>query len=292
MGESDNQDAEEAPLTSHELCEYGFAALGLKKYTVAEKFYRRAAERGYATAQYNYAVMLKKSLCSPEPDTDANTEAAGYFSEAAAQGHARAAYQLGRAYYKGSGVQKNESEALRWFLKSTESGFEEAHHKAAIIYFEGRCGVAPDYAEAAQHFRFAAAKGHADASARLAAMLWKGFDGVPQSRAEATQLFAVAAEKGDAESMHIMGCLCLDGDSNFVLGSSSDGVEWLMKAARQGHEASQWRLCVLYKDMNDTENDAQQWGDVQQWLKTSIAHATSRSAHMAISLQHKNLADV
>jgi TPR repeat protein len=97
-------------------------------------------------------------------------------------------------------------------------------------------------------------------------MLWKGFEGVPQNRLEAAKFFLLAAEKGDVESQHIMGCLCLD-ESNDK--SSSEGAEWLLKAARQGHEASQWRLGVLYKKI-DIESGL--------WFKDSVSNTATRTA--------------
>ena len=47
--------------------------------------------------------------------------------QAAERGDAKAQYSLGVAYFKGEGVQKNYTEAVKWSLKAAEQGLSLIH---------------------------------------------------------------------------------------------------------------------------------------------------------------------
>ena len=88
----DEQAAKVSP-TPRELCSLGFQYCSQGDFGRAEAVYREAAAKGYANAQYNLAVLIKKKLSTSRALKAKRTsiEAAGWFSEAALQGHARAA---------------------------------------------------------------------------------------------------------------------------------------------------------------------------------------------------------
>ena len=266
----DEQAAKVSP-TPRELCSLGFQYCSQGDFGRAEAVYREAAAKGYANAQYNLAVLIKKKLSTSRALKAKRTsiEAAGWFSEAALQGHARAAFQLGRAYQKGAGVEKSDEEALRWYLIAANAGgLDEAQHLVGIMLFEG-IGTGQDHAAAAGFLRRAAQQGHAAASARLGAILWQGFEGTPRNRSEAVELFLHAASGGDAESQHILGVLCLEGTCGAVAQSDREGREWLLKAARQGHEASQWRLGLSCNKLDKESSE---------WFRKSVGKAAARTA--------------
>ncbi|MFA6016291.1 MAG: tetratricopeptide repeat protein [Gallionellaceae bacterium] len=85
-------------------------------YFRARGWYTRAAEQGYADAQYFLACLYKKGLGIP-PD---NEKAAYWFRKAAEQGHSSAQYSLHISYRYGEGVPQNDDIAEYWLHKSNE----------------------------------------------------------------------------------------------------------------------------------------------------------------------------
>ncbi|MFC1836945.1 hypothetical protein ACFL2Q_19845, partial [Thermodesulfobacteriota bacterium] len=68
--------------------------------------------------------------------------------ERAAKGDAIALYELGLNYHDGKGVQRDYSEALKWFRLAAEKGNAGAMNMVGVMYHDG-LGVPKDYAEAA-----------------------------------------------------------------------------------------------------------------------------------------------
>ena len=71
-------------------------------YAEAESWYRKAAEQGYASAQYSLGVMYREGRGVPKDDAQAAT----WFTKAAEQGVAKAQFKLGNMYKHGIGVPK------------------------------------------------------------------------------------------------------------------------------------------------------------------------------------------
>ena len=63
----------------------------------AVSWYRKAAEQGFAEAQYNLGVMYVNGTGVPEDDA----QAVSWYRKAAEQGHAKAQYNLGAMYVLG-----------------------------------------------------------------------------------------------------------------------------------------------------------------------------------------------
>ena len=58
--------------------------------------------------------------------------------KAAAQGQAKAQYNLGTLYFNGEGVPKDYQQALRWFRLAADQGEALAQTKIAIMYDDGQ----------------------------------------------------------------------------------------------------------------------------------------------------------
>ena len=71
------------------------------------------------------------------------------WSAAAEKGHVAAQYNLALLYANGSGVEKNDPEAIKWFRKSAQAGFPQAQRNLGFCYQEGR-GVEQDASKAFQ----------------------------------------------------------------------------------------------------------------------------------------------
>jgi len=161
----------------------------------AVKWYRKAAERGYAAAQFclgaccHHGVGVKK-------DVD---EALSWYRKAAEQGDAQAQCSLGGCYRKGIGVAKDEVEAVKWFRKAAEQGQANAQNNLAWCYCEG-VGVGKDDVEAVKWYRKAAEQGDAQAQCNLGHHYRVGH-GVPQNMAKALEWYRKAAAQGNADAI-------------------------------------------------------------------------------------------
>lgn len=91
-------------------------------YSEAVKWFRKAAEQGYAAAQYCLGTMYYNGLGVPED----YYESIKWYRKAAEQGYAWAQYCLGIIYEDGLGVTKDFSEAVRWYRKAADQGMQYA----------------------------------------------------------------------------------------------------------------------------------------------------------------------
>ncbi len=83
-------------------------------YREAVKWYRKAAEQGYAKAQYNLGSMYDMGLGVPQD----YEEAVKWYRKAAEQGYAESQRRLGYAYERA----KDREEAAKWYQKAAEQG--------------------------------------------------------------------------------------------------------------------------------------------------------------------------
>ena len=84
------------------------------------KWFRKAAEQGYAKAQGHLGVMYQGGQGVKQDDV----EAVNWFRRAAEQGEANAQALLGFSYLLGKGIQVNKSLAKEWFSKACDNGEE------------------------------------------------------------------------------------------------------------------------------------------------------------------------
>jgi TPR repeat protein len=88
-------------------------------------------------------------------------------------GDAEAQFQLGRLYFRGEGVAKNEARALEWISKSAEQGNTDAIASMGFIYSQG-AGVPKDESKAVEWFRRGAEAGSATCKLNLGLLLRQG----------------------------------------------------------------------------------------------------------------------
>ena len=105
----------------------------------AVKWYRLAAEQGYAVAQYNLGLMLYKG----RGVTQDEGEAVKWFRLAAEQGYADAQFNLGIMFANGSGVTQDVREAVKWYRLAAEQGHAVAQFNLGIMFANGE-GVIED----------------------------------------------------------------------------------------------------------------------------------------------------
>ena len=64
-------------------------------------------------------------------EADDFKEAAKWYRKAAEQGHVSAQYNLGYMYHSGKGVTQDYGEAVKWYRKAAEQGEAEAQYSLA-----------------------------------------------------------------------------------------------------------------------------------------------------------------
>jgi hypothetical protein len=93
-----------------------------KDFKKAAQWFRQAARKGHAGAQYNLGIM---SYLGHGMRQDYAT-AAQWFRQAGEQDHAAAQYNLGFLHYEGKGVAKDSLQAFMWIDRSASLGDEKA----------------------------------------------------------------------------------------------------------------------------------------------------------------------
>ena len=214
----------------------GVKAYNTGNYSEAVKWYRKAAEQGFALAQCFLGVCYEKGQGVPQN----YTEAVKWYRKAAEQGNARAQNNLGVCYEKGQGVPQNYTEAVKWYRKAAEQGNAIAQNNLGVCYYNGE-GVPKNYSEAVKWYRKAAEQGNAQAQFNLGYCYYHG-EGVPQNYTEAVKWYRKAAEQGEAAAQYNLGYCYYSVPKNY-----SEAVKWYRKAAEQGFALAQCFLGVCYE---------------------------------------------
>lgn len=148
----------------------------------AIKWYRTAAQRGYAPAQTRLARLMDFS--------EQNEEAVKWYREAAAQGFPEAEYELGLMYAAGEGVIKDNLEAVRWLERAAGHDFAAAIRTLALASAHGNLGLARDNHKTVSWLEKGAEIGDIWSIRRLAAAYRNGEFGLNPDPARATELEA------------------------------------------------------------------------------------------------------
>lgn len=167
-----------------------------------------------------------------------------------------AMYYLGTAYALGKEVEKNDEEALKWYLRAAPHNAEAAFN-AAMMYKDG-LGTSTDVEKALELFCSASSQGVAAASFQAGTIYLK--KGMPE---KAVDYFKKAAESGLAEAQHNYGMACLRGDG--IERNFADAVEWLSKSSAQGNSVSALRLGRMYLTGSGVPQD---YAEAARWYRT------------------------
>ena len=100
-----------------------------QSYKLAVPWYRKAAEQGDASAQYNLGVMYTKGQGVPQ----SYKLAVQWWRKAAEQGNAKAQYSLGLRYAKGEGVLQDYVQAHKWFNLAAFQSQDARYRKSRSI---------------------------------------------------------------------------------------------------------------------------------------------------------------
>ena len=204
----------------------------------AVKWVRKAAEQGFARAQYDLGLMYEFGTGVER----SNEKAAEWYLKAAEQGYADAQYNLGYMYEYGTGVEQSYEKAAEWVQKAADQGYADAQYNLGDMYRDGR-GVEESFEKAAEWVQKAADQGLAVAQNCLGFMYQNG-TGVEQSYEKAVEWYLKAAEQGDVIAQCNLGFMYQNGTG--VEQSYEKAVEWYLKAADQGYDCAQYNLGEMY----------------------------------------------
>jgi TPR repeat protein len=209
-----------------------------------------------------FAVLAAGCLSARAQDTNApaqttnaapstNAAAVAQLREQAQKGDANAQNQLGLLYDLGQGVEKNYTNAVKWFHKAADKGVAQAQLVLGLHYQNGD-GVGQDFNEALKWLRKAADQGVAQAAYSVGVCFYEG-KGVAQDYREAVKWYQKAADQGDPMAQYNLGICYARGQG--VEQDYFEAAEWYRRAANQGQLAAQYNLALEYHDGRGVPRD-------------------------------------
>ncbi|HVW92962.1 MAG TPA: peptidoglycan-binding protein [Devosia sp.] len=181
---------------------------------------RQAAANGDARAQFEVAAIYSEGHAVPQN----MAQAAAWYERAAAQGFVPAQYRLGNLYELGQGVTKDLEQARLWYQRAAEAGNRMAMHNLAALYAGGQFGK-QDFTQAASWFEQAAQRGMKDSQFNLGMLYARGL-GVPQSLPDSYKWFALAAATGDTEAAKSRDNIARSLDAEALKKAQADVAAW------------------------------------------------------------------
>lgn len=219
---------------------------------VETQWLQRAAQQGIPEAQHCLGIHYLNGAGVPQSNEQAifwlqkaalqNNDEAKYklakllfnnknYTEAfrwwksAADRHTKSLYQLGRCYAEGQGAEKNDGEALSYFLNAAMKSNVKAQYETAKYYHYKSLNEA----EAISWYAKADEKGHKEAACAIGNIYY-----IQPNYPEAFSWYKRGAEKGNARAQFQLGFMYSKG-----LGTIHDmkkAKEWWKKAAQQGQK--------------------------------------------------------
>ena len=229
----------------------------------------KKARKGDAAAQNNLGYMYKNGT-GVEKDY---SEAVKWFRKAAEQGNEVGQYNLGDMHLFGYGVEKDDYKGLKWHRKAGEQGWAPSQYRLGLIYQNGK-GVEKDDYEAVRWYRKAAEKGYAPSQNQLGVEYQKG-NGVKKDYEEAIKWYRKAAEQGNADGQFHLGYNYKKGIG--VRKNYKEALKWLLKAAESGNSSAQYAIGGMYyngEGVAENEAEAISWFKKAARQRLKIAQTT------------------
>lgn len=207
----------------------------------AIKWYRRAADQGFALAQYKLGVSYRHGRGVP---VDIN-EATKWYRRLGEQGLIFSQDALCKMYAYGSGVRQDYSEAVMWCHKAAEQGSASAQFELGLRYAYGE-GIPQDYVKAVKWYKMSAEQGDSSAPLFLGNVYYE-----MRNFVEAVKWYRQAADRGDVSAQSHLGGMYQHGQ-----GVKRDNVQahmWLNLAAARGDKSAKGDRDALAKQMTAAE---------------------------------------
>jgi len=167
-------------------------------------------------------------------------EAFYLISQAAAQNYSPAEDKLGRMYL----VAGIDDKAVSWFQHAAQAGNADGEDDLADAYRFGN-GISIDDAQALRWYAAAAAQGNDDANISLGNMYQNG-EGVAQDNGKAMRYFKVAAARGDAAALFDIGWMYETGAG--VTQDYHEAMLYYEQSASDGFASADTNMSHLYEN--------------------------------------------
>lgn len=239
-------------------------------------WYMKAAEHGFADAQYEVARFY---LLGEKDVVDCNDEEKfKWYWEAASQGHVESMRKVADSFYYGSGVDEDDERAKIWYARAAKAGDDVSfkmlrdHWKLddeELQKFYGAIeelpiGIKPNADDtkraALLELERRAKVGDADAQFKLGDAFVYGTSGVVTNEHHGVMWLKKSAAQGNADAEKLLGDCYWGGWG--VGENEGAAVKWYEKAARHGNVASQGKLGFCYLNGRGVERNteiAKEW---------------------------------
>jgi uncharacterized protein len=155
---------------------------------VAETWFSKSAQKGFAAAQYELSLLLQAD------GKDNLAEAIDWLRKSALQGFPLAQYLYSHYCEQGVGVAPDPKEAFRFSLLAANRGYCPAARKAAVMLEQG-IGVAINLEQAFDWYCRAAELGDVDSATSVGKMYANG-TGVEKNEAKALEWLQEGQKRG------------------------------------------------------------------------------------------------
>jgi len=179
-------------------------------------------------------------------------------------GDATAQFQLGRAFYRGEGVPKDEKAALGWMEKSAAQGNVDAMTSMGFFHAQG-IGAEKSETKAIEWFRKGAEEGSAVCKLNLGLLLRQGKT-IQTSSDESLRLMHEAAEAGSVEAHSYLGQLYFMGD-RYLRSDYAKAKPYALKAAEAGDPAAQNIMGILSRDGIGPSAEGRDQAQAEVWFR-------------------------
>ena len=211
------------------------------KYEEARKKVKQAVDDGFkkAFSMYNRDAATKKAL---DAFSSGEWEKGFEHARKANMKDAELQHCFGVAYAFGHGVEQDNAEAFKWFVKAAAQGISDAQYNTGVMLMAGR-GVVADLYLGAAWLEEAASSGSCAAKAKMGEAYLNGW-GVPVNVAKA---FSLARESSEiVKSQVMLGDLYSSGRG--VTKDECEAFGWYRKAAESGNGYAMNRIGEMYEN--------------------------------------------
>jgi TPR repeat protein len=152
---------------------------------------------------------------------------------------------IGLAYTMGNGVEKDEKEAAKWYLKGAHRGHAIAQYNLSICYRHGRNGIEKDERLAFEWMLRSAQQNNASAVTEIGNYYRDGI-GTPIDYLKAFEWESLTRSRphernGNADNL--IGCAY-----EYVVKDDKEAMKWYLKGAQRGSPAAQYNSAVCYRN--------------------------------------------
>lgn len=222
----------------------------------ARRWMEAAANGGDADAMNELGVLLQDEELG-EPDFE---EVATWFTLAAERGSVHGQRNLARSYIKGQGVPQDGTRAIELLLPIAESGDAVASWNIGVILHHGMFGVDRDFSEAARWYERSIEAGSTLAQANLG-WLYETGNGVERDYERAAEHYQRGANNGDGLAAYNLGLAFAKGLG--VPRDLYAAEKYLREAALRNIENADEELNIIVAEIRRNEAGASAANQVQ-----------------------------